>query len=126
MKQLVQGERKFIHCDRVRYLSVPQYEGLGIKEFIEEALRYPQTRQYLPDEEDFRRLPRQWIINLAYTLVEKPFADWAHERIQARNQKLIDEQDLAIDIDPDILRCFQASTNISSKWPICKQAAHGF
>jgi len=42
----------------VRYLSVPQYEGLGIKEFIEEALRDPQTKQYLPDEEDFRRLPR--------------------------------------------------------------------
>ena len=120
MKQLVQGERKFIHCDRVRYLSVPQYEGLGIKEFIEEALRHPQTTHYLLDEEDFRLLPRHWIITLAYTLFDKHFADLAHERIQARNQRLIDEQDLAIDIDPDILRCFQASTNISSKSPAHK------
>ena len=51
-------------------------------------------------------MPRQWIINLAYTLIDRPFADWAQERIQARNQKLMDEQDLAIDIDPEILRCF--------------------
>ena len=34
LKALIQGAKKFIHCDRVRYLSLPQYEGLGIKEVL--------------------------------------------------------------------------------------------
>ena len=34
IKALVQGAKKFMHADKVRYLSVPQYEGLGIKEIL--------------------------------------------------------------------------------------------
>ena len=41
-----------------------------------EALRYPDILDYLPHEDEYRRLPRQWIINLAYTLIGKPFADF--------------------------------------------------
>ena len=74
------------------------------------------TAPYLPEPDDFRRLPRQWLINVAYTLIEKPFADWVHARTEARNSKLVEEQKLAIDIDPAILRAFNASTNISSKY----------
>lgn len=35
LKSLIRGEKKFIHCDKVRYLSVPQYKGLGIAQFLE-------------------------------------------------------------------------------------------
>ncbi len=35
--------------------------------------------------------------------------------MQARNQKLMDERELGIEIDPEVFRCFQASTHISSK-----------
>ena len=115
LKDLIQGTKKFLHCDRVRYLSVPQYEGLGIKEMLSEAMKYPVIHDYLPHEDEYRRLPRQWIINLAYTLIDKPFADYVLQRMNARNQKLMDERALGIDIDPDVLRCFQASTHISSK-----------
>ena len=31
LKDLVRGQKKFLHCDRVKYLSVPQYKGLGIR-----------------------------------------------------------------------------------------------
>ena len=58
LKDLVQGTKKFLHCDKVRYLSVPQYEGLGIKEMISEALKYEVIHPYLPHEDEYRRLPR--------------------------------------------------------------------
>ena len=80
--------------------------------------RHPVTADYLPDPDDFRRLPRQWLINVAYSLIEKPFADWVLARTEARNSRLVEEQKLAIDIDPAILRAFNASTNISSKYPL--------
>ena len=41
MKDLIDGSKKFIHQDKVRHLSVPQYEGLGIREMIAEAEKYP-------------------------------------------------------------------------------------
>ena len=64
---------------------MPQYEGLGIKEFLAEAAKYPDTAQYFPEPDDIRKLPRQWIINVAYTLVGKPFADWVKAIMDTRN-----------------------------------------
>ena len=58
LKALISGRKKFLHADRVAYLSVPQYEGLGIKEFLAEAGKFPDTEQYLPEADDLRRLPR--------------------------------------------------------------------
>ena len=85
---------------------MPQYEGLGIKEFLQEASKYPQVAQYLPISDEYRRLPRQWVINLVYTLAGKPFADWVLEHIQARNAKVVADKQLAITMDPEIMRAF--------------------
>ena len=115
LKKLINGERKFLHCDKVKYLAVPQYEGLGIKEFLQEAHKYPQVTDYLPEQEDHKRLPRQWVINVVYTLAGKPFADWVLEHVEARNAKVVADKQLAIMMDPDIMRAFQASTHVSSK-----------
>ena len=116
LKGLITGVKKFIHTDKVQYLSVPQYEGLGIKEFLIEAGKYDNTAQYFPDAEDLRKLPRQWVINVTYTLVGKPFADWVHARMEARNQQMVDKHDMAILMDPEVLRIFNASTHVSSKY----------
>ncbi len=116
LKAIVQGTKKYISCDRVRYLSVPHYFGLGVKEILAELQRHAVAADYLPEEDDLHRLPRQWLINVAYTLVEQEFADWVKTRTEARNQKLLQDQKMCIDIDPDILRAFNASTNVSSKY----------
>ena len=60
-------------------------------------------------------MPRQWLINVTYTLVGQLFATWAKDIIDARNQRLVEEQKLAIDIDPEILQYFTQSTAVSSK-----------
>ena len=56
--------------------------------------------------DEYRRLPRQWVINLVYTLAGKPFADWVLEHIQARNAKVVADKQLAITMDPEIMRAF--------------------
>ena len=58
MKALVQGARKFIHQDKVRHLSVPQYKGLNIETVLKESLKYPEVAQYLPEDDDLKRVPR--------------------------------------------------------------------
>ena len=116
LKALINGTKKYLHADRVQYLSVPQYEGLGIKEFLIEAAKYPDTEPYFPAAQDIRKLPRQWVINVTYTLVGKPFADWALERMRARNDRVIEKQQLAIEMDREILAAFHASSYVSSKY----------
>ena len=78
MKSIVDGSKKFLHQDRVHHLSVPQYEGLGIKQMLVEAQKYPVMEHYLPDERDWKKIPRQWLVNLIYTNVGQPMEAVAH------------------------------------------------
>ena len=54
----------------------------------------------------------------------QPFADWAWGILQARNQRLMDEQKLGIDIDPEIFRRFTQSTAVSSKFGYWSISSH--
>ena len=60
------------------------------------------------------KVPRQWLINVVYTIVGEPFHEWVKECIQKRNDDLAAKQDLLLDLDPDIAKAFHASVNIST------------
>ena len=105
-----------VKCSNVKYMFCPQYDGLSLADILNQAKQYPITFEYLPEEAELKRLPRQWVINLVYTLVEDLFAAWVNERVEQRNRKLAEENDLLIDFDPEIARAFHASTAISSKF----------
>ena len=104
-----------VHCDQVKYLWCPQYEGLGIKEILGFAQEHELMQLYLPDPRDFRKLPRQWLINMTFTLIGDSFAEWVNERVEARNHKLLEEANKAIELDPEIAKAFHAATSVSSK-----------
>ena len=46
----------------------------------------------------------QWLLNVSYTLIGDDFARFVRERVDQRNEKLADRQDLNIAIDPEILQ----------------------
>ena len=56
----------------------------------------------------------QWVINICYSVLDAPFAEWTRRMCNERNEGLADRQDLNIAIDPDIMRAFQQSTAIST------------
>ena len=96
-------------------LYVPQYEHLSIERILETAKKNPKVPQYLPDDRDMHKVPRQWLINVAYTVIGKPFSDWVKEEVATRNEELAKKQKLLIEMDPEIAKAFYASVNISSK-----------
>ena len=51
---------------------------------------------------------------MIYTLVGVPFEAWVQKQIAVRNQRLMEEQNKIIEMDPDVLAVFQASSHISS------------
>ena len=83
LKDLVSGKKKcesihvcftivsrvtVLKSDKALNLHVPCYEGLTVKEIMSKGLEHNDVRNYLPDDRDIRRLPRQWIINVIYSL----------------------------------------------------------
>ena len=76
---------------------------------------YPDTFKYYPDEQEIRKLPKQWIVNVAYSILDDTFNDWVRSQIQERNERIAEEGNLLIEMDPEVAEAFQNSTAISSK-----------
>ena len=62
------------------------------------------------------RLPKQWIANVAATVIGQPFKDWVLEQINKRNHTMAVTKNLYVDMDPDIYQAFANSTAVSSKY----------
>ena len=60
-------------------------------------------------------MPKQWLVNMVYSLVQEDFAKWVKGHINARNQKVTITHNLLIDMDPEVAAAFAASTAVSSK-----------
>ena len=48
-----------------------------------------------------------------YTIIGDDFQDWVDERITARNAKIANDQNLSIQMDPEIAELFRNSTSVS-------------
>ena len=99
----------------MKHLYCPQYENLNIVTILATARKNPKVSYYLPEDRDMHKVPRQWIINVAYTLIGEPFAAWVKDEIANRNDELAKKQNLLIEMDPGIAAAFHKSVNISSK-----------
>ena len=66
-------------------------------------------------KKEIDKLPRQYLANVIYTLVGKPFDAWVEARIEARNQKIKEKGQMQIELDPEIAAIFHASTAVSGK-----------
>jgi len=109
------GTRKYLKSASIRHIQIPQYETLTLKEMLGFLQQHRQVLQYLPIAKEVVKLPKQFVANVIYTVVGDPFADWVKERVEARNAKIVQVQNLAIDMDPDVYAAFANSTAISSK-----------
>lgn len=71
--------------------------------------------RHLPDSKDIPRLPRQWLINVCYTVVGEQFAAWVNRLVEARNAERAQEKELMIDLDPEVAQVFRSSTHVSTR-----------
>lgn len=103
----------------VRYLYVPQYEGLGLKEIYTHINADPKLMEYFPDlEKERARLPKQFIVNVLATLTGDSFAHWVKDQVISRNLKRAREADKFIEVDKEIFEAFNKATSISRKLPL--------
>ena len=58
--------------------------------------------QHLPEERDMHRLPRQFVVNVLYTILGDQVADWVKSMVETRNSKLAEKRKMLLDLDPEI------------------------
>ena len=103
----------------MRHLGVPQFEGLSTKDILNWAKSYPEVALALPIEQrEVEKLYRQYIINVVYTLVGSPFKKWVDKVLEDRSKRITEEKNLAIELDPEILKAFKASSSVSGKFDL--------
>ena len=97
LKSILNKEKKAIKAGQIKYLYAPQYESLSIKKIIEFAVQFDGVIDHFPEPRDWASLPRQvstfetlfvfmtnhvpafhrqWIINVAYTIIGDQFAEF--------------------------------------------------
>ena len=65
-----------IKSDEVKHLAVPHYEGLGVQDILKNIGMKDDFRRYMPVIKEIPKLPKQFIINVAYSIIGEPFAKW--------------------------------------------------
>ena len=116
LRDIMAGKRKKIKCEEVKHIPIPQFHGLAIDDLLAFANQHEQVMAALPiTKNELDKLPRQYIANVIYTVVGKPFYDWVEQRVNLRNQRVKNDHDMNIEMDDEILKIFQASTSVSGK-----------
>jgi len=121
LRDLCSGKRKIVKCDAVKVIQLPHYEGLNLEEIIYWAKGHQNgvALKALPeDKKEMLKLPRSYIANVIYTQVGQPFQDWANKRIKERNEKIVQDRDMTINMDPEVAAIFRSSTAVSGKYII--------
>ena len=57
----------------IQHLSVPQYEGLNIETILSHVENDQDVHRHLPDLQEIRKCPKQWLINVIYTICKDNF-----------------------------------------------------
>lgn len=77
------------------------------------AQGYPEVMKRLPDPKDIPKLPKQYLVNVVYTIVGQTFNDWVKGRVEERNNKVAVDKGLLIEVDEEIAIALNSSTAIS-------------
>ena len=91
---------------------------MSIEEFIAyaEAHQNQEAMRALPAvRTEILKLPRSYIANVIRTIIGAEFEEWVRARVNARNQRVQDEREVNIFMDPTIEAIFRSSTATSGK-----------
>ena len=86
LRDLITSKRAKIKSTLIQHYDVPQYDGLGIKEFVEFANDYPLAMEAFPlERSEIYKMPRQYIINVINIQVGAPFRVWVTGFVNRRH-----------------------------------------
>lgn len=58
MRDLISGAKKYLNCESMAHLYVPQYESLKITKIMEQACHSQKTMLHLPILKELEKVPK--------------------------------------------------------------------
>ena len=86
-----------------------------MNKILERWGRHIQYQQYLPIAKELKAINKQFIVNVAYSVLGEDFRAWVGDLVTDRNNDITQKKQLLINMDPDVAAAFQNSTAVSSK-----------
>ena len=78
------------------------------------AEQYPDVHRTLPSEpRELEKLHRQYVANVIFTIAGDAFQKWISSVVEQRNQGIKDDQNLDVEMDPEVFKVFQSSTAVT-------------
>ena len=103
--------------DRVRHISVPQYQQLSIQKMLQFLVQFDEMHNYMPSEpRELNKLPRDWVVCIAASVVGDQFYEFIKQSINERNAEISRDRNMLIAMDPQLAQAFNNSTAISRKY----------
>lgn len=88
---------------------------MKIEAFYEFAEPYPEVMRAFPLVKHERlNLPRQYVINVIYTLIGQPFRAWVDRLVDTRHEEIAEQKQLFIEMDPEIANIYNQSKAVST------------
>ena len=97
-------------------MTAPHYETLTVEKIGEFCNLHQAVYAYFPDSREMPKIPRQWTINVCATLIGDDFVNWVKAAIEERNENMKVEQQLFIDMDPELAEAFNRSNHVARKY----------
>ena len=66
---------------------------------------FPDVFKFYPDNREMVKLPKEWIANVAYSVMGSQFSDWVQDQMEVRNLRLATE-DQMIEMDEEVYEAF--------------------
>ena len=79
LKDIISRRKRYLENDEVKTLHVPQYKNLTLEKIMDFVRDKPRINQYLPDEVDLPKIPKQYVVNLCTAVLGETFKDWVHD-----------------------------------------------
>ena len=74
MKELAAGKRTLLKSKDINHINIPYFDGLSVEKMLHYAKDKENVMRALPDIERERdKLQREYLGNVIYTIVGKPF-----------------------------------------------------
>lgn len=64
--------------------------------------KYPQVLSYLPGDKDLGRLPRNFCVNLLYSIVGEEITRWVSGIVEERNAKVAKDRKMLLELDSEV------------------------
>ena len=100
LKDILNQKKRHLLNDQIQHFHVPQYKSLSIEKILEFIVNQPDIADFLPDDIDLAKTPKQWIVNVCAAVVGEPFKQWVGAQVEDRNEAMAEKRDMMIAMDP--------------------------